>query len=99
NNVKGPGFRVAADNTGDAMFILSAGIDGGGVDGVAGRDPEDGLVERGELTIEGRRCELVALRRLMFEWRRGVRRECPVGGMVRIGRVGFFKEAGERAAC
>src|SRR6185312_2071203 len=56
NNVIGPGFRVAADDTANAMFVLSAGIDGGGVDRVAGRDFEDGLVERGELTIEGRRC-------------------------------------------
>ena len=44
-DIKGPGFRVATDDAADAMFVLTSGIDGCGVDGVAGCHLENRLIE------------------------------------------------------
>src|SRR5277367_6377424 len=51
-DVEGPGLGIAAEDAPDAFLVGAAGVDGGGVDGVAGIDGEDWLVERRELTVE-----------------------------------------------
>jgi hypothetical protein len=37
-DVKGPGLGIAAKAAADGILVNAAGVDGGGVDGVTGRD-------------------------------------------------------------
>ncbi len=66
-NVEGTRLGVAAEDAPDALLVGAAGIDGGGVDGVAWVDGEDGLVERRELAVEDGGSKVVALRRGVLE--------------------------------
>src|SRR6202012_470629 len=45
-------LRIAAERALDAVEVVAAGVDGGGVDDVSGVDGEDGFVERGDLAVE-----------------------------------------------
>ena len=58
---EGASLGVAAHNALLAVEVVATSVDGGGVDGVAGVDGEDGLVEGGELAIEDGRSEVVTL--------------------------------------
>ena len=66
-DVEGAGFGVASGGAADAVFVYAAGVDGCGVDGVAGVDGEDGFIKRGELAVEDGGGELVVLGRGVLE--------------------------------
>ena len=57
---EGASLWVAAHDALLAVEVVASGVDGGGVDGVAGVDGEDGLVEGGELAVEDGGGEVVA---------------------------------------
>ncbi len=94
-NVEGPGFGVTALDALDAVHVGAARVYGGGVDGVAGRDGQDRLVERRELAVVDGRGEFVTLRRAVFEHRRGCRGEGVLQRMRLVGGVGFDGCAGD----
>src|SRR5262245_33272879 len=62
-DIKGAGLRIAAEDPGHAFLVGPAGVNRGGVDGVARPDSKHRLVERRKLAIEDRRLELMVLRR------------------------------------
>ena len=66
-DVEGAGFGIAAHHATDAFLVGAAGVDGGRVDGVAGIDSEDWLVEGRELAVEDSGGEVVALGRGVLE--------------------------------
>ena len=57
---EGASLWIAAHDALLAVEVVASGVDGGGVDGVAGIDGEDGLVEGRELAVEDSGGELVA---------------------------------------
>jgi hypothetical protein len=62
-DVEGAGLGVASGDALDVALVVAAGVDGGGVDGIAGVDGEDGFIQRGELPVEDGGSKLVALGR------------------------------------
>ena len=77
-DVEGAGLRIASGDSLVSLLIVSAGIDGGGVNGVSWVDVQHGWIEWGELPIEDRWRELMPLR-----FGRGKRRN-------RLGRKGHL---------
>src|ERR1700733_15746754 len=61
-NIEGAGFWISAEDAPYAFFVSAPGVDGGGVDGVAWVDGEHRFIERRELAVEDRGCEVMALR-------------------------------------
>jgi hypothetical protein len=86
---EGTGFGIAAHHATDAFLIGAAGVDGGGVNGVAGIDGEDWLIEGRELAVEDSGGEVVALGRGVLERRRKDGGEGVVFRVRRIADVYF----------
>jgi len=51
-DVEGPGLGIASTDAPDAVLIRASGVDGGGVDGVAGRDRQDGRIQGRVLAVK-----------------------------------------------
>ncbi len=66
-DVEGAGLGIAAEDAPAAVLVGASGVDGGGVNGVAGIDGEDWLIEGRELAVEDSGVEVVALGRGMLE--------------------------------
>lgn len=96
-NVERPGYRISAEDARDALFVRSAGVDGDGVDGIAGGDREHGLIRRRELPVKNGRREIVALRRPGAARRNQRSAERMRGGVVSIVGVDEDDGPGEHA--
>src|SRR5580698_10653044 len=92
-DIERPGLRIAAKDSLDAIHIASAGVYRSGVDSVARRNRQHGLVEGRELTVEDRRRKFMALRCAVFEPRRGGRRKTVLEWMAFVRRIGFDRSA------
>lgn len=86
---EGAGLWIAAHDTLLAVVVVASGVDGGGVDGVAGVDGEDGFVEWRELAVEDGGGEVVALGRGGGAWWPLGGDEGVGGGMGGCGAVGL----------
>src|SRR5439155_13705049 len=62
-DVKRPRKRISALRTADAILVHAAGIDGVGMDGIAGKDFEGGRDSAGEMAMELSRLEVMTGRR------------------------------------
>src|ERR1700728_2084066 len=60
-NIERPRLRIPAEHAPDAVVVVAACVDCGGVDDVSGVDGEDGSVEWGKLTVKNRGVEIVPL--------------------------------------
>src|SRR5579862_5652613 len=60
--VERAGFRIAAEDARDALFVLASRVHGRRVDGVARRDRQDWFIRGGKLAVENGGNEFVALR-------------------------------------
>src|SRR5581483_6733547 len=96
-NIERAGLRITARDAADSLSVAAARIHRGGVNRISRRDCQNGLIERGELTVEHGGREFVALRRPVVQ---GRHRSCGQGelvGTVRLPGIGGDHGSGENS--